>query len=222
MPDPVTGRWKRPRPEHAGGPAQPVKDPSDEEDNLPQTSKRQAKSAVATLVKTSTSRGTLDELAERLGSFHEKARALATCMEKCDIHRKTDQSMIEAAKCMFHKLMGDVKDDLDRVTPQSQEGLCTEIKQNKQRCSRTVILKVNPCPRPEESSEQSVHQVSTETPVPQSSAVIPELSRMILGSSSSCWCLIITWESGNTISKCRRSLRQNELAPHRGGEDGQD
>ena len=55
-----------------------------------------------------------------------------------------------------------------------QEGLCTEIKQNKQRCSRTVILKVNPCPRPEESSEKSVHQVSTETPLPQSSAGIPE------------------------------------------------
>ena len=82
--------------------------------------------------------------------------------------------MIEAAKCIFHKLLEEVKDDLDRVTPQSQEGLCTEIKQNKQRCSRTVILKVNPCPRPEESSEKSVHQVSTETPVPQSSAGIPE------------------------------------------------
>ena len=75
---------------------------------------------------------------------------------------------------MFHKLLGEVRDDLDRVTPQSQEGLCTEIKQNKQRCSRTVKLKVNPCPRPEESREKSVHQMSTEMPLPQSSAGIPE------------------------------------------------
>ena len=65
----------------------------------------------------------------------------------------------------------EVKDDLDRVTPQSQEGLGTEIKQNKQRCSRTVMLKVNLCRRSEESSEKSV---PTETPVPQSSAGIPE------------------------------------------------
>ena len=64
VPDPVTGRWKRPRPEHAEGSAQPVKDPSDEEDNIPQTSKRQATSA-ATPAKMSTSCGTLDELADR-------------------------------------------------------------------------------------------------------------------------------------------------------------
>ena len=73
---------------------------------------------------------------------------------------KTDQSMIEAARCMFHKLLGEVKDDLDRVTPQSQEGLSTEIRQNKRRCSRTVMLKVDPCPCPEESSDKSVHQKS--------------------------------------------------------------
>ena len=165
----MTGRRKRPRPEHAEGPTQYVKDPLDEEDHLPQTSKRQATSAVATPVKTSTSRGTLDELAERLGSFHESARALDSCLQKRDVSRKTDQSMIEAAKCMFHKLLEEARDDLDRVTPRSQEGLCTKIKQSKQRCSHTVILKENPCPRPEEPSEKSVHQVSTETPLPPSS-----------------------------------------------------
>ena len=37
-----------------------------------------------------------------------------------------------------------------------------------------MILKVNPCPRSEESSEKSVHQVSTETPLPQSR---PDFSR---------------------------------------------
>ena len=35
-------------------------------------------------------------------------------------------------------------------------------------------LRVNPCPRSEESSDKSVHQVPTETPLPQSSAGIRE------------------------------------------------
>ena len=74
----------------------------------------------------------MDEVAERLGKFHESASALACCLQKHGVSRKTHQSMIEAAKCMFHKLPGEVKDDLDRVTPQSQEGLCTEIKQNEE------------------------------------------------------------------------------------------
>ena len=60
--------------------------------------------------------------------------------------RRTDQSMIEAAKCMFHKLLGEVRDDLDRVSSQSQGGPYAEIKQSKQRCSRTAILEENPCP----------------------------------------------------------------------------
>ena len=167
----MTGRWKRPRPEHAELTAQPVKDPSDEEDNLPQTSKRQATSAAATLAKTSTSCGTLDKLAERLGSFHDES-ALATCLQKRDVSRKTDQSMIEAAKCMFHKLLEEGKDDLDRV-PQSQRSLYRD------QAEHTTIfayrdMKVNPCPRPEKSIEKSVHQMSTETPLPRSSAGIPE------------------------------------------------
>ena len=78
----------------------------------------------------------LDEPAERLGNFHKGARALACCLQKHDVSRKTDQSVIEATRCMFHKLLGEVRDDLDRVTPRSLGGLCT------------VILKQNPCPRP--------------------------------------------------------------------------
>ena len=209
VPDPVTGRWTRPRPEHAEGPAQPVKDPPDEEDNLPQTSKKQATSATATSAETSTSCGTLDELAQRLGSFHESARALASCLQKHDVTSKTDQCVIEAVKYTFHKLLGEVRDDRDQVTPQSQEGLCAEIKQNKQRCSRTAFLKENPCPCPEEPSETSVHQTSTETPSSQSSARIAEqVSRMTLASSSSCRYLSKNLQNGNTNSKCRRSLRQ--------------
>ena len=66
-----------------------------------QTLKKQATSATAVPAETSTSRGTLDELAERLGNFHDSARALSSCLQKHDVSRKTDQSMIEAAKCMF-------------------------------------------------------------------------------------------------------------------------
>ena len=101
VPDPVTGRWKRPRPEHAERPTQYVKEP-DEEDHLPQTLKKRATSATP-------GHGILNELAERLGNFHESARALASCLQKTVVPRKTDQSMIEAAKCMFHKLLGEIK-----------------------------------------------------------------------------------------------------------------
>ena len=82
--------------------------------------------------------------------------------------------MIEAARCMFHKLLGEAREDLDQVAPRSRDSLCTEIKWSKQRCSHTVILKENPCPLPEEPSEKSVLLTSTETPLPQSSADIPE------------------------------------------------
>ena len=60
-----------PRPEHAEGPGQHAKDPLDEEDHLPQTSKKRATSATATLAETNPSHGFLHELAERLGKFHE-------------------------------------------------------------------------------------------------------------------------------------------------------
>ena len=63
---------------------------------------------------------------------------------------------------------------MDRLTPRSQEGLCTKIKQSKQRHSHSVILKENPCSSHEEPSEKSVLQTSTETPLPQSSAEILE------------------------------------------------
>ena len=115
-------------------------------------------------------RGIFDELPERLGNVHESARELAGCLQKHDVSRKTDQSTIEADRCMFHKLLEEARDDLNRVTPRSQESLCTEIKQSKQRCSHTVVLKENPCPRYEEPSETSVHQTGTDTPLPQSSA----------------------------------------------------
>ena len=107
VPDPVTGCWKRSRPEHAEGPAQPAKEPLDGEDHLPQTSKKRATSATAEPAETNPSRGILGELAERLGNVHDSARALASCLQNHDVSRKTDKSMIEPAKCMCHKLLGE-------------------------------------------------------------------------------------------------------------------
>ena len=115
MPDPVTGRWKPPRLEQTEGPTQCVKDPPEQEDHLPQTPKKRAESVTATSVETDPSHGILDELAERLGNFHDSARTLACCLQKHDVSRKTDQSMIEAARWMFHKLLGRHKGRLGSI-----------------------------------------------------------------------------------------------------------
>ena len=80
-------------------------------------SKKRATSATTTLAGTNFNREILDEPAERLGNFHDSARALASCLQTRDVARKTDQSMVVAAKCMFHKLLGEASDDLERVTP---------------------------------------------------------------------------------------------------------
>ena len=89
--------------------------------------KREQQVSPPLFVETDPSHGILDELAERLGNFHDSARTLACCLQKHDVSRKTDQRMVEAARCMFHKLLGEARDDLDRLTPRSQEGLSTEI-----------------------------------------------------------------------------------------------
>ena len=102
--DPCTGRWKRSRQEHAEGSAQPAKDPLGEEDHLPQTSKKRATSATAFPAETNPSRGILDELAERLGNFHDSAPA--SCPRNRNVSRTTDQSMVEAAKWYVPRIAG--------------------------------------------------------------------------------------------------------------------
>ena len=94
--------------------------------------------------------GNLDELAERLGNFHESARALAVRLHTRSITRQTDLSMI-AVKHICHKLLGKTSDDLERVTPQPREGLHAEATRDKRRC-----------PRPETSNEKSC--LRTEAP----------------------------------------------------------
>ena len=127
VPDPVTGRWERSPPEHSEGSARPAKDPLHEEDPLPQTSNKRATSATAIPAETNPSRGILDELAERFGNLHDSARALASCLQNHDVSRKTKQSMIEAAMCMLHKLLGEASDDLERATPpDTRKSLCSD------------------------------------------------------------------------------------------------
>ena len=65
---------------------------------------------------------------------------------------KTDQSMTEAAKCMFHKLLGEARDDLERVTSQSREGLHIETARNAHRCARSETASEKSCSRSETPS----------------------------------------------------------------------
>ena len=65
------------------------------------------------------------------GNFHDSARALASCLQNRNVSRTTDQSMIEAAKCMFHKSLGEARDVLERVAPQQHESLCSETPSEK-------------------------------------------------------------------------------------------
>ena len=110
-----------------------VENSLDLEDHFLQASKKRATSATTMHDVSNTNRALLDELAERLGNFHESARALADCLQTRNVTRKTDKSMIEAAKCMFHKLLGEASDDLERVTPLSRKSLHIETTRNAQR-----------------------------------------------------------------------------------------
>ena len=126
MPDSVTEHWKRPRSEnyskgftgnkslttHDESFARPAESSLDGEDHCLQAPKKRATSATTVPAESNPNRGILDELAERLGNFHESARALADCLQTRDVTRTTDQSMIEAVKRMFHKLLGEASGDL--------------------------------------------------------------------------------------------------------------
>ena len=88
---------------HAESSARPAKDTLDGEDQFLQASKKRATSATTSLAGTNLNRQILDELAERLRNFHYGAGALASCLQIRDVTRKTDQSVVDAGKFMFHK-----------------------------------------------------------------------------------------------------------------------
>ena len=149
--DSVTEHWKRPRTENYSKSFAGNKSPTthaerfyrsaekslDGEEHFVQAPKKRATSVTTMLAETNLNGGILDELAERLGNFHESARALADCLQTRDVTRKTDESTMEAAKCMFHKLLGEASDDLERVTSQSRKGLHIETTRNAHRCSHS-------------------------------------------------------------------------------------
>ena len=82
-----TAHWKQPRRESHGQSHERSK-------SLKSTSTTKAS------IESNTKQGTLSELAERLGNFHESANALTNCPQTRDTARKTDQSVLEAAKSM--------------------------------------------------------------------------------------------------------------------------
>ena len=117
--------------------ARPAVNSLDGEDHFLQAPKKRATSAATMPAESNLNRAILDELAGRLGNFHESARALADCLQTRDVTRKTDQSVFEAAKRMFHKLLGEASDGLERVTSQSRKGLHIQTTRNAHRCSRS-------------------------------------------------------------------------------------
>ena len=106
---------------HAESFDRPEENSRDGEDHFLHASKMRATSVTTMLVESNLNRGVFDELEERLGNFHESARALADCRQTRDVNRKTDQNMIEAVKCIIDKLMEEASDDLERVMSQSRK-----------------------------------------------------------------------------------------------------
>ena len=148
----------------------------DEEAHFLQKSKKRATSATAMPDEPNLNRGILDELAERLGNFHESARALADCLQTRNVTRKTDQSMIEAAKCMFHKLLGEASDDLERVTPQSCKSLHRETIRKAHRCPCSETVSGKPSSRSETLVEKSCScpETVSEKPCSRSEKLVEE------------------------------------------------
>ena len=169
MSDSVTEHWKRPRLENcskscAGNTclkARFVESSLDEEDHFLKASKKRAISATTMPDESNTNRGIPDELAEPLGNVHEGARALADRLQTRSITRIKDQSMIEAAKCIFPKLFGEASDDMERVTPQSRKSLHIETTRDSHRCFRPETVSEKSCSRSETLVEKSCSHSET-------------------------------------------------------------
>ena len=148
--------------------------------------------------------GILDELAERLGNFHESGRALADCLHTRDITRQTDLSMIEAAKHMHNKLLEKASDDLERVTPQLRQSLHAEATQNKRRYPRPETSIEKSCLRPEAPSERrcSLAETLVEKPCSRSETARQSVLRVDRWSKMQKeLCLCTDLESGSTSSR---------------------
>ena len=175
MPESATGHWKRSRTENfsqSPGGNKSRATHAESWGTIRQAFARWRRSLFTNVEKasdtcTSTSAGTnlnrdiLDELTERLGNSHDSARAMASCLQTRDVTRNTDQSMIEAAKYMLHKLLGEASDDLECVTPLSRKSLHVETTRNQHRCSRFETPSEKPCSRSETLVEKSCSRFET-------------------------------------------------------------
>ena len=141
---------------HAESFDRPEENSRDGEGHFLHASKKQA-----TSVTTMHAEANFDELEERLGNFHESARALADCLQTRDVNRKTDQNMIEAVKCIIHKLMEEASGDLERVMSQSRKELHIETIRNAHRCPRPETTIKKPCSRSETLVEKNCSRSET-------------------------------------------------------------
>ena len=110
---------------------------------------KRATSVTTISTESNLNRGILDEMTERLGNVHASVRALTDCLQTRDVTRKTDQSMIETVKCMFHKLLEEACDDLQRITSQSRKDVHIETIRIAHRCSRSETANEKYCSRSE-------------------------------------------------------------------------
>ena len=104
---------------------------------------------------------------------------------------------------MFHKLLGEASDDLERVTPQSHESLHIETTRNKRRCSRPETLREKPCSRSVTPSGKSVVPIPKSPPT-RSEACAVKLEQVVDGDFASNLiyrCLCSNLENGNTDSR---------------------
>ena len=78
--------------------------------------------------------------------------------------------MVEAAKCMFLKLLEEANDDLDRATLQPHEDHRAHATVNISRCFRTKTPSGSPCSSTESATERSCSDPETENEVLRSSS----------------------------------------------------
>ena len=123
----------------------------DEEEHFLQASEKRATSARTMSDEPNTNRGILDELAERLGNFHESARALADCLQTRSVTRKTHQSMIDVLVPRQR-----VKNLVLVPTRWLRNHVLVPETASEKPCSRSETLAEKSCSRPETVSEKTL------------------------------------------------------------------
>ena len=105
---------------------------------------------------------------------------LTTCLHTSDMTRNPDQSMVEAAKCMFFKLLEGANDDLDRAILQPQEDHRAHATGNGSRCSHTKTSSESLCSLTEAATQIPHSHLETENEVLCSGSETMSLSHVPL------------------------------------------